>query len=131
MICSACRCPAPTSNSGLCRHCKAIAHRPKLTKRPPRTAKRWLAPEYHELRRARGLNPEQAVRRSELIFRELRLVFPADVIHSWGLDNPYMAKHARRAMVAYILRYTATHNAGRKKPVQSVRPISTRKAVAA
>lgn len=130
MICTSCRCPSPFRNTGLCSACRAIAHAPKLTHRPARAAKRFLAPEYSELRHALGMNPEKAVRKSELIFRELRLVLPARVIHNWNLDNPYMATHARRAMVSYILRFAfKSADARARKPVQSER--STRKAVAA
>jgi hypothetical protein len=128
MICTACRCPTRFAHTGLCRECRVRAHAPRITRRPNRTAQRWLAPEYFELRRARNLTPEQAVRRSELLFRELRLIFPVRVIFVWSLDNPYMATHARRTMVSYILRYGIR---SAKKPVQSLRPISTRKATAA
>jgi hypothetical protein len=130
MICGACRCPGPFRQIGLCTRCRAIAHRPKRTNAAPRTAKRWLAPEYHELRRALGLTPEQAVLRAEGIFRELRLIFAGRVILNWGIDNPYMAKHARRTLVSYIQRFHLAK--AKNKPVQSVRrSIATRKGIAA
>lgn len=129
MICFGCRNESPMTRNGLCRCCRGLAKQPQWQRlRRGSAALRWIRPEYTELRRARGLTPEQTVLRSEMIFRELRLVFTAETIVQWNLDNPYMFKHARRTMVSYILRRAVKFN---KKPVQSARPDSTRKAIAA
>lgn len=129
MTCAGCRHQCSLSRNGLCVSCRAIAKQPAWMKRRDHShALRWLAPEYLVLRKARCLTPEQAVVRSEILFRELRATLSAGVILDWKLDNPYMFKHARRTMVSYILHQNLAHL---KRPVQSERCTQPRKAVAA
>jgi hypothetical protein len=131
MICSVCEAKCAISKSGLCANCRSIAHRPIARRVAGRTAQRWLAPEYRPLRIQKGLSAEQTIVKAEQLFRTLRTIFSADIILHWNLDNPYMATHARRLMVSYVLRNAYKSCDARTKSAKSERHLITRKAVAA
>jgi hypothetical protein len=110
------------AKSGLCAGCRSIAKQPKGG-HAELTARRWLAPRYHELRRASSLRGEQIAQRALFLARQLRHTLPRPAILFWNLDNPYMAEEARRVMVNDAIRYCSSHR--RKKPVASVRTLVT------
>jgi hypothetical protein len=122
MTCSACKSGCNTSKNGICSPCRALAREPK-GRRPKLAARRWLAPQYHELRHASSLRGEQIAERAQFLCDELRHSLPRHIILLWNLDNPYMSEDARCVMVRDVLRYHAA--VGKKKPVASVRTLAT------
>jgi hypothetical protein len=80
-----------------------------------KAAKRWTTGANEVLLSRYNLNERQAVDRSLAALGRMEQYLRRRQVYLYGLDNPYMADHARRTLLSLALRLQGTR---RKQPVR-------------
>lgn len=118
MICCACKSQCPLSKNGVCRACREDLKSTAAKRRLRRSvAYRWTGPKHDALLQRSNMTASQAIDKAIRITGKLLRVTTLKKIKVNGLDNPYMAAHARRTLLNEVLRSLRPRT---RKPVASV-----------